>query len=148
MEFKIGAKTYEIKFSYNALFKANKEYSEVSDKGESMNNGAANLFTRLISNDDTVLFDILKIFADKKTSDEKLIDAVDDLTKDGDDIEAVHADLVAELKESGFFLRAIKAYEKTLNNGLEMLKGKEQTEDTENSIMVVQQQLTLLQENL
>ncbi|ATO43328.1 tail assembly chaperone [Loigolactobacillus coryniformis] len=148
MEFKIGPKSYEIKFNYNAMFKANKEYSDIDKAGNSMNNGAANLFMRLISNDDTVLFDILKLYVDKKVTDERVLDAVDALTDGGKKIDEIHTELVEELKNSGFFSRAIESYKKTIEDGLEMLKKKDQTEDNENNIMAVERQLTLLNENL
>lgn len=143
MEFTYKNKEHEIKFNYLAYFKANKLYSTLDDKGNDMKDGAATLFNRLLTNDDTVLFDLLKVYLPAKATDDDILKIIDDLTDDGENIDEITDELKDEMKNSGFFSRAIKAYIKMMEKGISILKNKDTDQD---SLPMLEEQVKSLKE--
>ncbi|MBU7455841.1 tail assembly chaperone [Leuconostoc fallax] len=147
---KIAGKDVEAKFGFGALFDANKEFSNIDNEGNSLNNGAANLFIRLVSGEVGVLVDILNVSLTSKKgfSQEELNQAIDDLTEDGEKLEEILELFKQELLHSGFFKKAIKTQEKTMEETLTALKKKKKSEENDNFIVAVEKALTLLKENI
>ncbi len=138
----IGRKDVEGKFGYGALFRANSKFSNHDNQGNSMDDGAAMLFYRLTQGDVTVISDILSILVDGKVSETDVFSAVDDMTGGGNqqEVDELMDTLKEEMLESGFFNKTIQKYIKTLEEGIETLKAKED----EDSKMQVQAMQTLL----
>ena len=144
--FTFDSKKHTIKFNYSAFFKANRAFSELDKAGNSMNNGAAVLFNKLINQDDTAFLDVIRLYVPNKTSDEQIMGIVDEMTEEGKTVEELADEFIEEMKTSGFFRRAVNSYIKMMEKGLEMLKKKKQTEENDASISMVDSQLTSLKE--
>lgn len=149
IDLKIGNKDVTAKFNFKALLEANKKYSGVDNDGNSMEDGAATLLIRLANDDTTALVDILKVTVDGKFNDDQFIEAVEVMTDDGENLDEVMAEFKEELKNSGFFKKAIHAQIKQLEDMMPMLENKAET-DTEfkDGLMAVQQRVKLLKENI
>lgn len=149
MEVTVNNTTKTLKFNFKALFNANKEYSTHDVDGNNLGDGATNLFTRLLTGDTAVIVDIIKVAGGfSKVSDDDLFDAVDQLTEDGSNIDGALSELKDELKNSGFFLKSIKAQRDAVTEALQMLKAKEQTDEVKQQVMAIERILKLLNENL
>lgn len=148
MQITFDGKDYNVKFNFNALFKANTLFSNVDKDGNSMKDGAANLFIRLISGDDTALSDVVELFIPKKASRDQINNVVDELTNDGEKAESVVNEFINEMKKSGFFGRAIKNYKKQIERGIVMLKKKDKSDETTSQMEALKLQQKLLDENV
>lgn len=146
MEFTFDNKQYTGKFNFASLFKANSKFSNIDKDGNSMNNGAANMFVRLINEDDGALKDIFSLWLPAKTSDEKIYGLIDELTNDGETAKELVDEVSDEMKQSGFFKRAIQAYIKQMEQGLELLKAKTESDEALEQIPVLELQLKSLKD--
>ncbi|WP_166434741.1 tail assembly chaperone [Weissella paramesenteroides] len=150
MEITINGKMSELKFNFKALFKANSEYSSV-ENGVSQGNGAVLLFLRLIDNDVTVIPDIIKVAGNfgKATNEDKLFEAVDEITDGGEKIDEVLTELKDELKQSGFFMKTITSYKNKVEDNLTVMEAKAKTDETvSNNLPIIKAMLKSLNENL
>lgn len=147
MQITFDGKDYATKFNFKALFKANTLFSNVDKDGNSMKDGAANLFVRLVSGEDTALADVIKLFVPKKVSDDQIMNIVDELTNDGDEAETVIKEFVDEMKKSGFFGRAITSYKDKIQQAIEMFEKKEKSTENTSQIEALKLQLKLLEKN-
>lgn len=149
MEVTVNKTTNTLKFNFKALFNANEQYSSHDENGNNLGDGATNLFTRILSDDTSVIADIIKVAGGfGKVSNDDLFDAVDAITEDGSKIDDVLSELKDELKNSGFFLKSITTQRDRLAKALTILNGKEQTEELKQQVSVVENILKLLNENL
>ncbi|MBF7122900.1 tail assembly chaperone [Pediococcus pentosaceus] len=148
MEIEFAGKEYKTKFNYSALFKANLFFSDKDKDGNDMKNGAASLFMRLISGDDTALSDVIKLFVPKKVTDDQLLHIVDDITEEGDKAEDIVEEFITEMKTSGFFERAIQNFKKQIEKAIEVFEKKEQSEEVSQQLEGLKSQLTLLNKKL
>lgn len=149
MEVTVNKTTNTLKFNFKALFNANEQYSSYDENGNNLGDGATNLFTRILSDDTSVIADIIKVAGGfGKVSNDDLFDAVDAITEDGSKIDDVLSELKDELKNSGFFLKSITTQRDRLAKALTILNGKEQTEELKQQVSVVENILKLLNENL
>lgn len=154
MELLINGKTINAKFNFGAYFKANAKFSSQDNNGNSLNDGATNLFLRVISEDLTVLGSLISLLSNQKLSDEKLGEAVDENTDNGNKIDELMAQFKEEMLESGFFNKAIqqqkKTYEEAIPKAKEMIsseKDKKKKESLEIGYKQMQEVLKLLNEN-
>ncbi|MFP7154123.1 tail assembly chaperone [Weissella paramesenteroides] len=150
MQATIKGQTNELKFNYRALFKANAEFSEIDDKGNRLKDGALNLFNRVLTNDITVIPDLIKVAGGfGKLSDDDLFDAVEELTNGGDDIEQVMSDLKDEMKNSGFFNQAISAQVKQSEEFMPQMKAMaENDQQMKMQLPAIKRMTALVKENL
>ncbi|MGV3185714.1 tail assembly chaperone [Weissella paramesenteroides] len=150
MQATIKGQTNELKFNYRALFKANAEFSEIDDKGNRLKDGALNLFNRVLTNDITVIPDLIKVAGGfGKLSDDDLFDAVEELTNGGDDIEQVMSDLKDEMKNSGFFNQAISAQVKQSEEFMPQMEAMaENDQQMKMQLPAIKRMTALVKENL
>lgn len=150
MEFTINGKTQELKFDYSALFKANQEFSSV-ENGVNQGNGAVLLFMRLVDGDVTVIPDLIKVAGKlhKNVGEDTLFGLVDEITDNGEKIDEVLAELEAELKQSGFFVKSITTFKTKVEKNLPVMEEKAKTNETvADNLPVIKAMLTLLNDNL
>lgn len=149
MEVTIKGTTKTLKFNFKALFNANEKYSTHDADGNNLGDGATNLFTRILSGDTAVIVDIIKVAGGfGKVSDDDLFTSIDELTQDGEKIDDVLAELKDELKNSGFFVKSIKAQKEALERALPILEKKADTDEKEQQVESVKRIQKLLNDNL
>jgi len=149
MEVTIGKKVVALKFNFKALFNANRDFSNVDDKGNNLGDGATNLFTRILMGDTSVIPDVIKVAGDiGKASNDDIFTAVDELTEDGAKIDETLDTLKDELKNSGFFKKSIMTQKENIEEALPNLKKKEQTAEAKQQVEAVERILKLLNDNL
>ena len=122
MQVTVNGKMNELKFNFKALFTANSEYSTI-ENGINQGNGAVLLFIRLIEGDVTVIPEIIKVAGGfgKITNEDKLFEAIDEITDGGEKIDEVMDELKAELKQSGFFVKTITSYKNQIEESIPMM---------------------------
>lgn len=150
MQVTINGKTNELKFNYRALFKVNAEFSALDEEGNRLKDGALNLFNRVLTNDITVIPDLVKVTGNfGKLSDDELFDAVEELTNGGDDIEQVMSDLKDEMKNSGFFNQAISAQVKQSEEFMPQMEAMaENDQQMKMQLPAIKRMTALVKENL
>lgn len=135
-EIEVKNKPLEIKFDYRTMFKANQKLGSTDEKGNKNNDGASNLFSRIVNQEDSAIFDLINlVHKGKALTDDDIFDAIEKHLDeyDGDESEAYDA-LFNEIKEemlnSGFFLKKLKKQIQNMERGKEMLaeKDDEQTQ--------------------
>jgi len=136
-EIEVKNKPLEIKFDYRTMFKVNKELaSDNPETGQKNNDGASNLFSRILEQEDEAVFDLIQLAYPnkKKLTQNDLFDAVEGFFEDYEDeeeaVDALFNGIKEEMLDSGFFLKKIKKQIKNMEQGKEMLKdrGDEQSE--------------------
>lgn len=150
MQVTINGKMSELKFNFKALFKVNSEYSTI-ENGINQGNGAVLLFIRLIEGDVTVIPEIIKVAGGfgKITNEDKLFEAIDEITDGGEKIDEVMDELKAELKQSGFFVKTITSYKNQIEESIPMMEEKAKTDDTmANNLQAIKYSVKLLNDNL
>lgn len=150
MQVTINGKMSELKFNFKALFKANSEFSSV-ENGVNQGNGAVMLFLRLTDNDVTVIPDIIKVAGNfgKATNEDKLFEAVDEITDGGEKIDEVLTELKDELKQSGFFMKTITSYKNKIEDNLPVMEEKAKTDETvADNLPIIKAMLKSLNDNL
>lgn len=150
MQVTVNGKMNELKFNFKALFTANSEYSTI-ENGINQGNGAVLLFIRLIEGDVTVIPEIIKVAGGfgKITNEDKLFEAIDEITDDGEKIDEVMDELKVELKQSGFFVKTITSYKNQIEESIPMMEEKAKTDDTmANNLQAIKYSVKLLNDNL
>lgn len=150
MQVTVNGKMNELKFNFKALFTANSEYSTI-ENGINQGNGAVLLFIRLIEGDVTIIPEIIKVAGGfgKITNEDKLFEAIDEITDGGEKIDEVMDELKAELKQSGFFVKTIMSYKNQIEESIPMMEEKAKTDDTmANNLQAIKYSVKLLNDNL
>lgn len=150
MQVTVNGKMNELKFNFKALFTANSEYSTI-ENGINQGNGAVLLFIRLIEGDVTVIPEIIKVAGGfgKITNEDKLFEAIDEITDGGEKIDEVMDELKVELKQSGFFVKTITSYKNQIEESIPMMEEKAKTDDTmANNLQAIKYSVKLLNDNL
>lgn len=129
--FEVKGKPLEIKFDYRTMFKANKVLGTTDDNGKKNEDGASSLFSRILEQDDSAVFDLIKlVHTGKALSEEDLFIAVESYMEDTgkEDSEAYDAlfnDVKEEMLNSGFFVKKLNKQIQNMEKGKEMLSKKE-----------------------
>lgn len=124
----------EIKFNYRIMFKANKELGTIDEKGNKNTDGASNLFIRVLNQDDTAIFDLIKLVfkGGKALTDDEIFDAIEERFEGVEDeakaYDELFNDMKEEMLESGFFMRKLSVQIENMEKGKKMLA--EKTDET------------------
>lgn len=150
MEITVNGKMSELKFNFKALFKANKEFGSVDKNGKPAGDGAINLFNRILSNDITVIPDIIRVAGGfNKLSDDDLFEAIDTLTDGGDNVEEVMGELKDEMKNGGFFKQSILSQVKMTEELIPTMEAMaEKDDELKIQLPAVKRMTQLAKENL
>ncbi|WP_086349937.1 tail assembly chaperone [Candidatus Enterococcus clewellii] len=130
----IKSKPLEIKFNYSLFFRANKKLGTKDEKGNSMNNGAGILFSKMLEQDDEAVIDIIKLAAKDKYSENDIFEAIENYSDEhgvGDEAagyDMLFEEMKQEMLVSGFFKKKILKYIEQMEKAAEVLSKKEDAE--------------------
>lgn len=140
----VKSKEYKIKFNYMLNFKANKKLGSKNKEGQSQNDGAGLLFSKVLDKDDDGIIDLVQLVADKKVSDDDVLEGIstyiEQVQESGKSEEEAYDQIFTDLKEemlqSGFFLSKIKHYIENMETAVKMLSAKEDEESQANATVL------------
>lgn len=132
-EIEVKGKTLEIKFDYRTMFKANKELATKNpETGQKNNDGASNLLSRILEQDDEAVFDLIELVypnKKKKLTENDLFDAIEGYIEVYDDesegYDALFNNVKEEMLDSGFFLKKVKKQVENMEQGKKMLEERD-----------------------
>lgn len=128
---KIKKKEHEIKFNYRLLFKANKKLGTKGEDGNSQNDGAGVLFSKVLEQEDDALVDIIQLVSE--CTENEALEAIEKYMSatELDEEEAynrIFNDLKEEMLASGFFVKKVKKYIESLEKVVTLLESKEDSD--------------------
>lgn len=133
--FNVKNKDVEIKFNYRMMFKANKHLGSINSEGNRNDDGASNLFNRILSQEDEAIFDLIKLAhtGSKTLTDDELFDAVEnklqeymnDSMSEKEAYNQLFEDVKGEMFNSGFFMRKLENQIKNMEQGKKLLAQRE-----------------------
>lgn len=127
----IRGKDLEIKFNYRMMFKANRELGSIDEKGNKNEDGASNLFMRVMNQEDTAIFDLIRLAhkGGKALTEDEIFDAIEkrfeDCEDEGEAYDKLFNDVKEEMLNSGFFMKKLQAQIENMEKGKDILKEKE-----------------------
>lgn len=130
-EIEVKGKTLEIKFDYRTMFKANKKLaSKNPETGQKNDDGASNLFNRILAQDDEAVFDLINlVWTGKKLTENDLFDALEGFFEDYEDeeeaVDALFNGIKEEMLDSGFFMKKLKKQIENMEKGRDILKERD-----------------------
>lgn len=139
----LKGKPLEIKFNYRLVFKANNTLGSIDPETKKRNSdGAGALFAKVLDQDDEAIFEMIRLSAKGKVSDEEIFDAMEDFFSSYEDEEQAYDAIFEEAKQemlrSGFFVKKIKKYIENLEKAVQVLEVKP-TEKNEQQITAIKQ---------
>ena len=129
---KVRGKDLKVKFNYRMMFKANKELGSIDEKGNKNEDGASNLFMKVMNQEDTAIFDLIRLAhtGGKALTEEEIFDAIEDrfegVEDEGQAYDELFNDMKEEMLNSGFFMRKLEAQIKNMEKGKAILAEKEE----------------------
>lgn len=130
-EIEVKGKPLEIKFDYRTMFKANKKLaSDNPETGQKNDDGASNLFSRILEQDDEAVFDLIRlVWTGGKLTENDLFDAVEGFMAEYDDesegYDALFDGIKQEMLDSGFFKKKLNKQIENMEKGKEILKERD-----------------------
>lgn len=127
----IRNKDLEIKFNYRMMFKANRELGSLDENGKKNEDGASNLFMKIMNQEDTAIFDLIRLAhtGGKALTEEEIFNAIEErfegVENEGEAYDELFNDMKEEMLNSGFFMRKLEAQIKNMEKGKAILAEKE-----------------------
>lgn len=127
----IRNKDLEVKFNYRMMFKANRELGSIDENGKKNEDGASNLFMKVMNQEDTAIFDLIRLAhtGGKALTEEEIFDAIENrfegVEDEGEAYDELFNDMKEEMLNSGFFMRKLEAQIKNMEKGKAILAEKE-----------------------
>lgn len=127
----VRGKDLEVKFNYRMMFKANRELGSIDENGKKNEDGASNLFMKVMNQEDTAIFDLIRLAhtGGKALTEEEIFDAIENrfegVEDEGEAYDELFNDMKEEMLNSGFFMRKLEAQIKNMEKGKAILAEKE-----------------------
>ena len=127
----IRGKDLEIKFNYRMMFKANRELGSIDENGKKNEDGASNLFMKIMNQEDTAIFDLIRLAhtGGKALTEDEIFDAIEKrfegVENEGEAYDELFNDMKEEMLNSGFFMKKLQAQIKNMEKGKAILAEKE-----------------------
>ncbi len=143
MAFEINVKgqLLEIKFNYRTMYKANRELGSIDENGNKQEDGASNLFLRVLQQDDSAIFDLIKLtYKGKGLKEDDIFDALEERFEGAEDEAKAYDELFDDMKDemlrSGFFTRKLEAQIENLEKGITILEAREDKDSQTQATML------------
>lgn len=148
MELTVKNQKIEIKFTYQLMYKVNKQLGTVNEKtGRRNSDGVGTLFYQVVEGDDQALVDLVKLCSGKKSlSEDDVLDAIAAHVEEKGDTEELFTELKDEMVASGFFKEKISKYIGNMEKTVKILESNPDTSEAE--IQVVQEMIGTLKSAL
>ena len=105
IQLNVAGDKVEVKFNFQALFRANKKFS--SQAGA--NDGASNIWVSFITGDDMALFNAIRCLLPNAYDDEHIMELLNDADEAGK-LDELHDQVEQELFKSSFFRHAAERW--------------------------------------